>query len=53
MLSSSIGNRFFVVEDHVLHTTQGLITHSYIDELWEKAVEKMSATLRCTAVSHG
>ncbi|XP_025094033.1 exocyst complex component 6B-like isoform X3 [Pomacea canaliculata] len=37
---------FFVVEDHILHTTQGLVTRSYMDELWEKAVEKMTATLR-------
>ncbi|KAL8624105.1 hypothetical protein ACOMHN_036108 [Nucella lapillus] len=40
---------FFVVEDHILHTTQGLVTRSYMDELWEKAIEKMSSTLRSTA----
>ncbi|XP_076438800.1 exocyst complex component 6B-like [Babylonia areolata] len=40
---------FFVVEDHILHTTQGLVTRSHMDELWEKAVEKMSSTLRSTA----
>ncbi|XP_070210357.1 exocyst complex component 6B-like [Littorina saxatilis] len=40
---------FFVVEDHILHTTQGLVTRSYMDELWETAVEKMSATLRSAA----
>ncbi|XP_012936001.1 exocyst complex component 6B isoform X2 [Aplysia californica] len=40
---------FFVVEDHILHTTQGLVTRSHMDELWEKAVEKISATLRSTS----
>ncbi|KAK3741298.1 hypothetical protein RRG08_034344 [Elysia crispata] len=47
---------FFVVEDHILHTTQGLVTRSHMDELWEKAVEKLSATLRSTSarlVSNG
>ncbi|XP_013074832.2 exocyst complex component 6B-like isoform X5 [Biomphalaria glabrata] len=39
---------FFVVEDHILHTTQGLVTRSHMDELWEKTVEKLSATLRIT-----
>ncbi|CAL1545201.1 unnamed protein product [Lymnaea stagnalis] len=39
---------FFVVEDHILHTTQGLVTRSHMDELWEKAVEKLSGTLRST-----
>ncbi|XP_005089455.2 exocyst complex component 6B isoform X6 [Aplysia californica] len=42
---------FFVVEDHILHTTQGLVTRSHMDELWEKAVEKISATLRSTSQS--
>ncbi|GFR79650.1 exocyst complex component [Elysia marginata] len=42
---------FFVVEDHILHTTQGLVTRSHMDELWEKAVEKLSATLRSTSQS--
>ncbi|XP_041370054.1 exocyst complex component 6B-like [Gigantopelta aegis] len=40
---------FFVVEDHILHTSQGLVTRAYMDELWEKAVEKIVATLRSTA----
>ncbi|XP_071090028.1 exocyst complex component 6B-like isoform X1 [Haliotis cracherodii] len=40
---------FFVVEDHILHTSQGLVNRAYMDELWEKAVEKIVATLRSTA----
>ncbi|XP_059159349.1 exocyst complex component 6B-like isoform X2 [Physella acuta] len=40
---------FFVVEDHILHTTHGLVTRSHMDELWEKAVEKLCATLRSTS----
>ncbi|XP_055955503.1 exocyst complex component 6B isoform X2 [Patella vulgata] len=42
---------FFVVEDHIYHTSQGLVNRAYIDELWEKAVEKMVATLRSSAQS--
>uniref|UniRef100_A0A673BAZ7 Exocyst complex component n=1 Tax=Sphaeramia orbicularis TaxID=375764 RepID=A0A673BAZ7_9TELE len=26
---------FFVVEDHVLHTTQSLVNRAYVEELWE------------------
>ncbi|NWY20118.1 EXC6B protein, partial [Aphelocoma coerulescens] len=37
---------FFVVEDHILHTTQGLVSRAYIDELWEMALSKTIAALR-------
>nr|XP_033809425.1 exocyst complex component 6B isoform X7 [Geotrypetes seraphini] len=37
---------FFVVEDHILHTTQGLVNQAYIDELWEMALSKTIAALR-------
>ncbi|KAL5020900.1 hypothetical protein ScPMuIL_000055 [Solemya velum] len=37
---------FFVVEDHILSTTQGLVNRSYMDELWEMAVSKIVAVLR-------
>ncbi|XP_014344915.1 exocyst complex component 6B isoform X1 [Latimeria chalumnae] len=37
---------FFVVEDHILHTTQGLVNRAYIDELWEMALSKTMAALR-------
>ncbi|NWI96919.1 EXC6B protein, partial [Pitta sordida] len=37
---------FFVVEDHILHTTQGLVNRAYLDELWEMALSKTIAALR-------
>uniref|UniRef100_A0A8C3AE67 Exocyst complex component n=1 Tax=Cyclopterus lumpus TaxID=8103 RepID=A0A8C3AE67_CYCLU len=37
---------FFVVEDHVLHTTQGLVNRAYVEELWELALSKLIAALR-------
>ncbi|XP_070608495.1 exocyst complex component 6 isoform X3 [Erythrolamprus reginae] len=37
---------FFVVEDHILHATQGLITRAYTDELWNMALSKIVAVLR-------
>lgn len=41
---------FFVVEDHVLHTTQGLVNRAYVDELWELALSKIVAALRTHSV---
>ncbi|XP_031811928.1 exocyst complex component 6 isoform X4 [Sarcophilus harrisii] len=37
---------FFVVEDHILHVTQGLVTKAYTDELWNMALSKIIAVLR-------
>ncbi|XP_041124578.1 exocyst complex component 6 isoform X2 [Polyodon spathula] len=37
---------FFVVEDHILHATQGLVTRAYIGELWNMALSKIIAVLR-------
>uniref|UniRef100_A0A8P4KJ52 Exocyst complex component n=1 Tax=Dicentrarchus labrax TaxID=13489 RepID=A0A8P4KJ52_DICLA len=37
---------FFVVEDHILHTTQGLVNRAYVEELWELALSKIIAALR-------
>uniref|UniRef100_A0A8B9JW88 Exocyst complex component n=1 Tax=Astyanax mexicanus TaxID=7994 RepID=A0A8B9JW88_ASTMX len=37
---------FFVVEDHILHTTQGLVNRAYVEELWEVALSKTIAALR-------
>uniref|UniRef100_A0A8C6TD59 Exocyst complex component n=1 Tax=Neogobius melanostomus TaxID=47308 RepID=A0A8C6TD59_9GOBI len=37
---------FFVVEDHVLHTTHGLVNRAYVEELWELALSKITAALR-------
>ncbi|XP_015199336.1 exocyst complex component 6B isoform X1 [Lepisosteus oculatus] len=37
---------FFVVEDHILHTTRGLVNRAYVDELWDLALSKTIAALR-------
>uniref|UniRef100_A0A8C4QNA3 Exocyst complex component n=1 Tax=Eptatretus burgeri TaxID=7764 RepID=A0A8C4QNA3_EPTBU len=37
---------FFVVEDHILHTTQGLVNNAYMEELWAMALSKIIAVLR-------
>ncbi|CAB1351908.1 unnamed protein product, partial [Coregonus sp. 'balchen'] len=37
---------FFVIEDHILHTTQGLVNRAYVEELWELALSKTIAALR-------
>lgn len=42
---------FFVVEDHVLNTGNGLIDRTYLDELWSFAVGKIVNTLRTHSVS--
>ena len=39
-------HRFFVVEEHILTTTHGLVTRAYIDELWDMALTKIVAVLR-------
>ncbi|XP_073692691.1 uncharacterized protein [Garra rufa] len=39
-------HRFFVVEDHILHATQGLVTRAFTDELWNMALSKIIAVLR-------
>lgn len=41
---------FFVVEDHILHTTQGLVNRAYVEELWELALSKTIAALRTHSV---
>uniref|UniRef100_A0A8D9FF77 Exocyst complex component n=2 Tax=Cacopsylla melanoneura TaxID=428564 RepID=A0A8D9FF77_9HEMI len=37
---------FFVVEDHVLNTTDNLISRAYLDQHWESALSKISNALR-------
>ncbi|XP_033975699.1 exocyst complex component 6 isoform X3 [Trematomus bernacchii] len=37
---------FFVVEDHILHATQGLVTRAFTDEVWNMALSKIIAVLR-------
>jgi hypothetical protein len=41
---------FFVVEDQVLHTTDGLITRETMDDLWDMTVSKIAAVLRAHEV---
>uniref|UniRef100_A0A671RVL2 Exocyst complex component n=1 Tax=Sinocyclocheilus anshuiensis TaxID=1608454 RepID=A0A671RVL2_9TELE len=41
---------FFVVEDHILHATQGLVNRAYVEELWELALSKTIAALRTHSV---
>lgn len=41
---------FFVVEDHILHTTKGLVNRAYVEELWELALSKTIAALRTHSV---
>ena len=43
--------RYFVVEDHILNTTSGLVTQVYLDELWELALSKIIPVLRIHIVS--
>lgn len=49
-LSLSMSCSFFVVEDHILHTTQGLVNRAYVEELWELALSKTIAALRTHSV---
>ncbi|XP_015590282.1 exocyst complex component 6 isoform X2 [Cephus cinctus] len=37
---------FFVVEDHILNTGNGLATRSYLEELWSMALSKIVNALR-------
>ncbi|XP_015795974.1 exocyst complex component 6B isoform X2 [Tetranychus urticae] len=37
---------FFVIENHILNTAPGLITKSYLDEVWENALQSVIASLR-------
>ena len=32
---------FFVVEDNVMNTTEGLVTRGTVEELWEKAITQV------------
>lgn len=42
---------FFVVEDHILNTGNGLATRSYLEELWAMALSKIVNALRTHSVS--
>uniref|UniRef100_A0A8D3BL29 Exocyst complex component n=1 Tax=Scophthalmus maximus TaxID=52904 RepID=A0A8D3BL29_SCOMX len=41
---------FFVVEDHILHATRGLVTRAFTDELWNMALSKIIAVLRTHSI---
>lgn len=42
---------FFVVEDHILNTGNGLVDRTYLDELWAFAIGKIVNALRTHSVS--
>ena len=42
---------FFVVEDTILHTTQGLITREILDDWWAMVIVQMVTLLRTACVS--
>ncbi|XP_064465796.1 exocyst complex component 6B-like isoform X2 [Ornithodoros turicata] len=47
---------FFVVEDHILNTASGLVNQAYLDQMWDNALSKITASLRthsayCTEAS--
>ncbi|XP_023239955.1 exocyst complex component 6B-like isoform X3 [Centruroides sculpturatus] len=37
---------FFVVEDHILNTANGLVNRTYLDEVWKNALSTIIASLR-------
>jgi len=42
---------FFVIENHLLYTTNGLVTQGLLEELWSASVVKIANTLRTHVVS--
>jgi len=42
---------FFVVEDHILNTGNGLATRAYLDELWTMALSTIVNALRTHSVN--
>ena len=37
---------FFIIEDHVLNTSGGLVTKKYLDDVWDNALQTIIATIR-------
>ncbi|XP_022918201.1 exocyst complex component 6 [Onthophagus taurus] len=37
---------FFILEDHILNTGNGLITRAFLDEMWNTALSKIVSTLQ-------
>lgn len=42
---------FFILEDHVLNTGNGLITRAFLDEMWTMALSKIVTALQTNSVS--
>lgn len=42
---------FFILEDHVLNTGNGLITRAFLDEMWTTALSKIVSALQTHSVS--
>jgi hypothetical protein len=42
---------FFVTEDHILNTGNGLVTRSYLDDVWSMALTSIVNALRTHSVS--
>lgn len=42
---------FFILEDHVLNTGNGLITRAFLDEMWTMALSKIVTALQTHSVS--
>lgn len=41
---------FFVIENHLLYTTNGLVSQAILEEMWAGALPKIANTLRTYAV---
>lgn len=42
---------FFILEDHVLNTGNGLITRAILDDMWTMALSKIVTVLQTNTVS--
>lgn len=42
---------FFILEDHVLNTGNGLITRAFLDDMWTMALSKIVTALQTHSVS--
>jgi hypothetical protein len=43
---------FFVIENHLLYTTNGLVTQAILDEMWSSSVPKIANALRTHTVGY-
>jgi hypothetical protein len=42
---------FFVIENHLLYTTNGLVSQAILEEMWTNALPRIADTLRTYSVS--